>query len=112
MGNNNPVVFVTQETNHNFTKAERYGEVVFLTSKEFSRSSNSKRNDEIIEEMRHGLRNFRPGVDFLLPSGSPIAIGVAFALICLGCLDHPKKIQVLQWDNREYNYYPIELNNI
>ena len=55
--------------------------------------------------IRHTLRNFNED-DYLLLIGDPVAIGVAvhFALLTNG-----NKAKILKWDNREFKYYPIQL---
>lgn len=85
MTSKTPVVFVVQENpNLNYTPAEKFGEVIFLTAAEFSPSKNSLRNVGIVKSIHDKLAEFDPDRDFLLLSGNPLmmcyAYGVAIAI--------------------------------
>lgn len=101
-------VFVTQENaNLNYTPAEAFGEVVFLTRDEVSPVANSLINDGIRREIQSKLANFNPELDFIAPSGSPVVCGMAFAQI--GQLFAGRKVCVLRWSNRDRVYQPIQI---
>ncbi|KKL86466.1 hypothetical protein LCGC14_1944440 [marine sediment metagenome] len=104
----NPRVFVTQETRHNYSQAERYGEIVFCSWREFSKHSQSKGNNDIIQGMNKIMEDFRSEEDWILPSGSPIAIGLAFIIAA----DKGSSIKILSWDNmvRQYHEVKLQLN--
>lgn len=97
-------VYVTQETDHSYIEAERFGEVVFLTAGDISNIRGSLRNEALFRSIKSKLQNFDPEVDYIAPSGSPYVTAVTFLI--LGIMGH-KVIQVLRWDNRNYNYIPI-----
>ena len=109
-----PRVFVTQEQQLNYTNAEEFGEVVFLTSQEVSPIPNSLINGEIMAEMALKLSDFDFDSDFLAPSGSPVVSGMAFLI--LGRLAERegfpacRKLCVLRWSNRDRVYQPITIN--
>jgi hypothetical protein len=95
-----PSVYVTQETNHNFVDAEKFGEVRFLTAREPTKITGSLRNNDIVQEIIDNLNGYRPGVDMLLPVGSPLNIGIAIAAALKGGPD----LLVLQWDKMDHTY--------
>jgi hypothetical protein len=99
-GTDRPIVYVTQETAHNFVDAEKFGEVRFLTAREPSKITGSLKNNDIMQEIADNMGEYRPGVDLLLPVGSPVNIGVAFA----AALKRGESLRVLQWDKMEHGY--------
>lgn len=77
-----PTVYVVQENPRmNYLPAEKFGEVRFLTATEFSPSTHSLRNKQVLEQVMTGLADFDPDVDYLVMSGNPIIMGFAFSLI-------------------------------
>ena len=111
-----PRVFVTQESSQlNYSHAEEFGEVVFLTRDEVSPVPGSLVNTAICEELGRKLADFDFDNDFLAPSGSPVVSGLAF--LALGRrieLMHendvpPRKLCVLRWSNRDRVYQPISI---
>ena len=105
-----PVVFVTQELNISYAKAEAYGPVVFMTSREGRQHSKSGINAQILSEMIKAMATYRPGVDYLLPCGSPICIGLAFMVAsALG-----KKIRMLHWQRQDESYreYTLDIDEL
>lgn len=108
MNNNGlPRVFVTQELPISYRKTESYGEVIFLTGKEPAQHTGSLRNAEIFAEMAKRMGDYRPGIDYLLPSGSPVAIGLGFLL----AWKKGPQVRVLQWQSRDakYNEYILDV---
>lgn len=105
-------VFVTQENSRlNYTDAERFGEVVFITTSEYSPNLNSKRNDIIESEIRLGLINFNSDLDYLLLSGDPVIAALAFHRAA-SLTVVTNKVQLLKWDgqNRSYNEIVVWAN--
>lgn len=103
-----PRVYVSQEQRYfDYSDAERFGEVHFLTQHEINGMRNSLRNQRVISEMRLGLADFRPSIDFLVLTGSPITIGYAFWLAMLvASRTGTHKLNLLQWD-RESSAYKL-----
>jgi len=114
-----PRVFVTQEnTQLNYSHAEEYGEVVFLTAREVSPIPGSLANAFIMDELRTKLADFDFDNDFLAPSGSPVVCGMAFLTLGMrlgepgsraGSMARPKQLRVLRWSNRDRLYQPITI---
>jgi len=101
-------VFITQEGNHNYTEAQEFGEVIFLTSSEFSPIPTSLKNSDIIKEIRKNMSDYIPGIDYIMPSGSPIAIGVTFMI----AREKGATVNILKWDNhyRRYNSIIVKID--
>ena len=116
MSNSKPRVFVTQENSQlNYSNAEAFGEVVFLTRDEVSPVPGSLTNAAIMEEMEKKLADFDFDRDYIAPSGSPVVSGMAF--LTLGKrieleglhASRKGKLCVLRWSNRDRVYQPITI---
>jgi hypothetical protein len=94
-----PRVFPTQSTNHDLSKASDHGKLLpGISYMDYTGSPSSYAG------VRAALTDFNPSLDFLLPIGDPINIGLAFtALYRLG----HTKIQVLKWNRIRSRYYPL-----
>lgn len=100
-----PKVFVTQETNYDFTPAEQFGDVVFLTHKDLNNMRASQHNDRIVAEIKDRIKHFDPNEDWLVIAGSPYIAAVVFML--LGRKHNA--IRILRWDNRDFRYVPLHI---
>src|SRR5687767_13878844 len=76
-----PRVFVTQETNFDFTAAEQFGEVQFLTGQDLVNIKDSGHNERLLRELRRRLRRFDPKWDWLLIAGSPYISAATFLIL-------------------------------
>lgn len=102
----NPNVYVIQEQmQFDYSPAEEYGEVVFLTAMEFSNNKNSIRNVHIKEDMVKTLKNYEAGVDYLVLTGNPIMMCMGFYYAC----KHGNNHLVLKWDNQKLGYKVINI---
>lgn len=99
-----PAVYVTQETNHDFSPAEAFGDVTFLTSHDFLNIKDSVHNEELLSELSFKLKKFNPDEDYIVTAGSPYVVAATFLL-----LGHRKirNVRVLRWDNRDRKYIPL-----
>lgn len=103
-------VFVTQETRYDFTRAEEFGEVVFLSvggNDDFHNAYPSGHNDRMVGHLRRQLRDFDPNDDWVVITGSPYITAVVFMLLGRMGLS---RIRILRWDNRDYRYLPLVLD--
>lgn len=105
-----PRVYVTQEIPVNYAEAEKYGAVTFLSSRELNQMSDSLWNRDVFSYMSRAFKDYRPGVDYLVPSGSPVNIGLGFYL----AFQKGAVVRVLHWQNRErrYHAYDIDIDQI
>lgn len=96
-----PKVFVTQEVNRiNYAPALEYGEVTFLTTDEYKpEPTNGKTNARITSEVINNLKDYVPGVDYILTSGSPIPM-----LIVGNNLRPGVRHKILKWNNQSNKY--------
>lgn len=95
-------VFVTQVNPRiSYAPAEKYGQVVFLTSKEYQPEPIPARvNHKIFHEIERGLADYVPGVDYILLSGSPVTTFLAGKIVS----DHTGPHKILKWNNRTNEY--------
>ena len=103
-------VFVTQESNLDYSKAEEFGQVAFLSvdrKDDLHNVANSEHNSRMLSHLAHGLRDFNEDEDWLVITGSPYINAAVFWLLGLaGC----KKLRLLRWDNRDMLYRPLPLS--
>jgi hypothetical protein len=105
--NSKPTVFVSQETQHDFAKAEEYGEITFLTHDDLNNVKGSLHNEALIRDIRHKLRGFDPVRDWLVIAGSPYVAAVVFMI--LGARGF-RSLRLLRWDNRSFTYVPMMID--
>lgn len=100
------VLVVQEQPQYDYSPAEQYGDVAFMSSHDVSPMSASLRNADIIRGMKKVMSDYVPMVDFILPSGSPI--NIAAVMMMAGKMGGKHKI--LKWDNRSNNYTPVTIN--
>ena len=98
-----PRVFVTQETSLDLVKATRFGELVALVPQNLNVVMNSV---SVLNSLYDGLAGYTPN-DFLLPTGDPVIIGLAFTVAAEISRGH---LRVLKWDRQINDYYSVLLN--
>lgn len=99
----NKVYAVQENSRLSYVDAENYGEVIFLTTKDYSPMKNSLINIQVLTDITNGMMDFDPDVDFLLLTGSPILLGYAFHL----AMTKKGYVHILQWDSYRQSYLPI-----
>lgn len=101
-------VYVTQEVQTlNYGPAEPYGDVVFLTNRDFSPMKQSLNNSALMGQLKQGLLPFDPAKDFVVLSGSPVVMAAVMMILASRGF---KNITVLRWSNRDSIYQPIHLS--
>lgn len=103
------IVYVVQETNHDFSDAETFGKLMFLSvdkQDDFHNIRDSEHNTRLVSHLRHGLREFNVDRDFIVVAGSPYVNAAVFWI--LGKMNE-RVINVLRWDNRDRKYVPLPL---
>lgn len=101
-------VYVVQENNHiDYSDAERFGDLVFLTASELKAVPGSLMNDKILDSIDSGLKGFSSG-DYLVLTGNPAAIGYAFHRVA----SQSDVVNTLSWDKMRgvYKKLTIEVN--
>jgi hypothetical protein len=95
-------VYVIQEnSDHNYSAAEEYGEVVFLTADSYSNNNNSLHNRKVEVAIVKGLERFNPESDYLLCAGHPILIGIAFHVVATKVKG---EFRCLRWNKLHMRY--------
>lgn len=97
-------VFVTQETPHNFSKAEQYGAIEFLTRDDLNNTKGSLHNEKLVTEITRKLKGFDESIDWIVIAGSPYVTALVFMLLGRMGLRY---VNVLRWDNRDFIYQPM-----
>ncbi len=100
-------VYVTQETEFDFTDAERWGDIVFLTHDDLFNHRDSDHNRIVMANIRRRLTAFSATSDYILIAGSPYVAAAVFNM--LGTMGYDS-IRVLRWSNRDRVYTPILIN--
>lgn len=100
-------VYVVQEMNFDFRKAEEFGELVFLSDgrDDFHNLKNSQHNERLVAHLRQGLRGITPD-DFIVLVGSPYVQAAAMATLGLMGVN---TLNLLRWDNRDMVYIPLSV---
>ncbi len=99
-------VWVVQEGRNDYSSAEEYGDVQFITRSDLSKVEDSQQNIDLFFDIRRFLRDYVPGTDYVLPAGNPMVV----ALVTLSL--EKGKHNLLKWDGRRAIYIPYELTNI
>lgn len=101
-------VFVTQENPKlDYAPAERFGDVRFITKREWSSIRGSINNQELLREIKAALATFNPDTDYFVITGSPVVAALVF--IVYGQLRLPLAPMALRWSNRDRVYQPVTL---
>lgn len=104
MGN---TVWVTcEQPGLDYSPAEKFGNIEFLTAKDFSNVRGSLRNEELVQELDQKLNHIGSD-DYIVIAGSPYVSAVVFMLLGRRGV---KRVNVLRWNNREYHYAPLQID--
>lgn len=97
-------VYVTQESQLDYTPALKYGDIVFLTSPgdRLSAIPTSLGNEEIIWKIEKRLSEFTED-DYLLCTGAPAHMAIA------GSILGKRLKKLLVWDGRAMSYFPLRI---
>ncbi len=100
-------VYITSESDKDFTPATEFGQLVFLTHKDFN-NHGSGHNRELADTLCQRLARFNAEKDWLIVSaGSPYV--AAAACMILGRMG-VQSVRVLRWDNRDFKYRPLQID--
>lgn len=103
------VVWVTQERQgFNYTDAERFGDLVFITHLDYTLPTNSSGNERIKDAITRSAMQFKPDDDMILLSGSPVVAGVFIGEVV--AKHRPRQLRIVKWDNRESQYNVMNIN--
>lgn len=102
--NTKPVVWVIQEGQNDYSPAEDYGVVQFVTTSDMRSTSGSSQSAYAIRDIKSFKEKYKPGIDYIVPVGNPIVV----SLIVMSLPDGNHNF--LKWDGRRANYVPFSLN--
>lgn len=105
-----PIVYVTQESSHNFAKAESFGTIQFLTRDDLNNVRGSLHNERLVADISRKLKDFDESRDWIVIAGSPYVSALVFMLLGRRGI---RGVNLLRWDNRDFVYQPmyLELRN-
>jgi len=98
-------VWVTQETNKDFSGARQYGRVEFITDEDLH-SVDGPHNEWLLGHLKRRVQKINLDEDWIVLAGSPYVAAVVMAM--LG--ERANELRLLRWDNRDHRYIPMELN--
>jgi hypothetical protein len=100
-------VYVTQELKgRDLSGALSFGELEVLVRANWAVTDESV--NEIITDIYDSLDSFNPKKDFLLLSGDPVIIGIAFMALTY-IWDEGETFKILRWDRIEERYISITI---
>lgn len=88
-----------------YSAAERYGDVQFVLTVEPSKHDGSTINEHVAEELARMAMLYRENEDYIVLTGSPVAIFMAGAAIAAA----GKAARMLVWNRKTAVYRPISL---
>lgn len=107
MNEKTPIVWVTQDGNNDYSAAEYFGTVRFITKSDLTMIRDSKLNKEFYHDLRKFLMEYLPGADYIIPAGNPMVVAaITLALGKMGSHQH----NFLKWDRRNGAYSPFTLS--
>ena len=101
-----PVVWVIQEGKNDYSSAENFGTVEFITDSDITAFKVSNLNKQSDFDIRKFLSKYIPDVDYIIPSGNPML--VAKVIMSLPAGSHT----LLKWDGRKGLYIPHNISPI
>jgi hypothetical protein len=99
-----PIVYVLENRPFDFSTAEEYGEIRVLECGPFKPMSPVDKNSIRFERMCEELAEYRPGVDYILPTGSPI---MSFAVGSI--VGEHGRHRILEWNKLSKSYICYEI---
>lgn len=105
-----PRVFVIEQQPFDYTPATVYGTLHFMEASRLAPHAPNAPghwNKSVINQMQAELNHYEPGVDYIIPTGSPVRMMLAGMMLAKKGNRH----KFLGWDNRSRRYleYIVEL---
>jgi hypothetical protein len=96
-------VYVVEQQPFDYAPASAYGDILFMDVQKLapdSPSAGHSYNSRILTQIRRELSQYVPGIDFIVPTGSPAKMLVVGAVLKEKGPTH----NVLGWDSRTQRY--------
>lgn len=106
---NKPTCYVIEQQAFDYSAAASFGVLKFIESKQLAPQSPNAPdtwNRGVVHQLRSELRDYLPGFDYVIPTGSPsriLAVGMILA-------EKGKKHRILKWDGRTSRYLQYDVN--
>lgn len=75
------VLILQENPRINYNKAAEFGDLRFVTNKEYTGNQSSLTDPEIVSNLKAAVDKFRLDEDYIVLSGSPILIGLAMCAL-------------------------------
>lgn len=98
----NKVWVVQENPRMDYSPAEQFGQVHFMTADEFRPMATSLKNEHVIADLERGVSQLDED-DWLILTGNPIAMGYTFHL----AIQKNGRVKCLQWDRMRGEYRPF-----
>lgn len=102
-----PIVWVIQEGKNNYSSAEKFGTVQFVTTSDMICTPNSQQNRNVEFDLKAFISGYIPTRDYIIPSGNPMV--VAQAMMSMPSLLPHSSHNLLKWDGRRAEYIPFKV---
>lgn len=96
---------------HDYSNAEKFGSLVFIGREDLNSRFGllaTPGNREVLRKMALALDHFEAG-DYLLLDGNPVLFAAAVNYLTT---ERNQDVNILKWDNREYDYQTILYQNL
>lgn len=93
-----PIVWVVQEGKNDYSPAEDFGEVRFITESDLRSMEDSRQNAAVEHDIIRFKASYAQGIDYIIPVGNPMLV-VKIAM-SLPSGEH----KFLKWDGRRAAY--------
>lgn len=99
-------VFITNEIRRrDVSEALEYGPLQVVIPAELQVTANQEKKERVIMMIEDALEDFNDN-DYLLLSGDPVCIGIAFTV---AALNNKGNVKALKWDRIEEKYFPVSI---
>lgn len=103
-----PTVYVIEQQAYDYTSAEVFGQLHFIEAKPLAPQSPGAPdtwNRNVVHQIRNALQDYVPGLDFVIPTGSPSRMLLAGMLLT----EKGKRHKILKWDGRTQRYLQYDV---
>lgn len=105
--NKKPTVWVTQQGMNDYSPAEEFGEVEFITDRDWVKMEGAKVNNWICQDVKKFATMYVAGVDYIITAGNPIVSALVISFIVS---QNPLVLHnYLKWDGRRGIYIPHQI---
>lgn len=98
------MVWVFQEGKNDYSPAEEFGKVNFITRTELVAYADNAKNAQVYKDIRDFNSKYVAGLDFIIPTGNPI--GISLLGMSLSKCVH----SFLKWDSHRGVYVRFDLD--